>query len=204
MLNTGINDLSTQSQMGTLNWCSIISFQLIICLHCPNPGGFFGVLGFGEGSMNGNPLFFNRSKILKPLDDFASIEAPQPTLFQKMAALSKNLSSVSVSNLGALNLGGETNHSRSSTSLEGYDKGEFNDVNERKRKNSSKNDGEDFSIDGSNLNSDSDDQFMENSTINEVEESDENGENISNVNSTVTCGSGGDHKCKKKSFQRRI
>ncbi|CAI9766186.1 unnamed protein product [Fraxinus pennsylvanica] len=201
MLNNGFNDLSTQSQMGTLSWSSNNQFSTNNLLQQPQSSGGFGVMGFGEGSMDGNPLLLNRSKILKPLDGFASIGS-QPTLFQKRAALRKNLDSGSVSNLGALGLGGEINHSRSSTSLEGYDKkGEFSDVNERKRKNSSGDDGEDFSIDGSNLNYDTDDLFLENSTINKVEESGKNGGSGSNVNSSVTCGGGGgDHKGKKKGF----
>ncbi|XP_022842930.1 transcription factor ICE1-like [Olea europaea var. sylvestris] len=198
MLNNCSNDLSTQSQMGTLNWSFNHQFSTNNFLQLPQSSEGFGVMGFGEGSMNGNPLFVNSSKILKPLDGFASIGS-QPTLFQKRAALRKNLASGSVSNLGSLNLGGEINHSRSSTSLEGFDKkGEFSDVNERKRKNSSGDDGEDFSIDGSNLNYDSDDQFLENSTINKVEEIGKNGGSSSNVNSTVTCGGSGDHKGKKK------
>ncbi|CAA3008842.1 transcription factor ICE1-like [Olea europaea subsp. europaea] len=197
MMNSAFNDLSTQSQMGALNLSSNSQFSSANLLQLPQTSGGFGVLGFGDGSMNGNPLFFNRSKMLKPLDDFASVGA-QPTLFQKRAALRKNLASGSVSSLGVLNLGGEINHSRSSTSLEGYDKkGELSDVNERKRKNSSGDDGEDFSIDGSNLNYDSDDQFLENSTVNKMDETGKNGGNSSNANSTVT-GSGGDHKGKKK------
>ncbi|CAI9766185.1 unnamed protein product [Fraxinus pennsylvanica] len=198
LLNSGSNDSSTHFQMGTLNWSSNHQFSNTNLLQLPKSSGGFGVLGLGEGSMNGNPLFFNRSKILKPLDDFASIGA-QSILFQKRADLRKNLASGSASNLSALNLGGEINHSQSSTSLEGYDKkGEFSHVNERKRKNSSRDDGEDFSIDGSNLNYDTDDQFLENSTINNVEESGKNGGNSSNANSTVTCGGGGGaHKSKR-------
>ncbi|XP_019196153.1 PREDICTED: transcription factor ICE1-like [Ipomoea nil] len=59
-------------------------------------GGGGGPLGFGEAfndnNNNNNVLFLNnlnRSKLLKPLDNFGSIGA-QPTLFQKRAALRKN------------------------------------------------------------------------------------------------------------------
>ncbi|GFY88573.1 hypothetical protein Acr_06g0005130 [Actinidia rufa] len=69
---------------------------------------------------------------------------------------------------------------------------EVSEVNE-KRKQSSGDDVEDFRIDGSGLNYDSD-EFLE---CNKVEKSGKNGGNSSNVNSTVT---GGDQKGKKKGF----
>ncbi|KAK6147978.1 hypothetical protein DH2020_018890 [Rehmannia glutinosa] len=173
LLSGGFNDLSANAQMGTLNLSSNTQFTSN-SLH-----GGFGAFGFGEGSMQGNSLFFNRSKVLKPLDNFATIGA-QPTLFQKRAALRKNLGNNSVSNLGSLNLGGETNH----ISLKSPTNVEISEENERKRKSSSVDDLEDLSIDGSNLNYDSDDQFLENSA-----------KNGSHANSTVSVG---DQKGKKK------
>ncbi|KAK4362083.1 hypothetical protein RND71_017324 [Anisodus tanguticus] len=125
-----------------------------------------------------NSIFLNRSKLLKPLDNFTSIGA-QPTLFQKRAALRKNLA-----NNGGGNLGNEIG--QSSTSKE---------VNEIKRKYSNGDEFDDVSIDGSTLNYDSDD-FVDN-TNNKVEDSvsNKNGGNSSNATSTVT---GVDQKGKKK------
>ncbi|KAK4436766.1 Transcription factor ICE1 [Sesamum alatum] len=190
------HDLGAHSQMGTLNLSSNTQFGSNSLLQLPQGSGGFGGFGFGEGSMQGSSLFLNRSKILKPLDNFASIGS-QPTLFQKRAALRKNLGS----NLGCLNIRGETNQSslKSPTNVEGYDKkGEISEENDRKRKNSSGDDVEDVSIDGSTLNYDSDDQFLDNScAVNRVEESGKNGGSSSHANSTVT-GGGGDQKGKKK------
>ncbi|KAL0441811.1 UNVERIFIED_CONTAM: Transcription factor ICE1 [Sesamum radiatum] len=157
--------------MGTLNLSSNTQFGSNSLLQLPQGSGGFGGFGFGEGSMQGNSLFFNRSKILKPLDNFASIGA-QPTLFQKRAALGRILAVI----VGAI-------------------WGEVSEENERKRKNSSGDDVEDVSIDGSTLNYDSDDQFLDNSAGNKVEESAKNGGSSSHANSTVT---GGDQKGKKK------
>nr|GMC73710.1 transcription factor ICE1-like [Ipomoea batatas] len=50
----------------------------------------FGETFFNDNNSNAMFLNLNRSKLLKPLDNFASIGA-QPTLFQKRAALRKNL-----------------------------------------------------------------------------------------------------------------
>ncbi|KAI3455143.1 hypothetical protein Pfo_030871 [Paulownia fortunei] len=200
ILNGGFSDLGANAQIGTLNLSSNTQFASNSLLQLPQGSGGFGAFGFGEGSMQGNSLFFNRSKTLKPLDNFASIGA-QPTLFQKRAALRKNLGISSGSNLGSLNLGGETNQislksPTSATNVEGYDKkGEVSEENERKRKTSSGDDLEDWSIDGSNLNYDSDDQFLENSAVNKVEERAKNGGGSSHANSTIT---GGDQKGKKK------
>lgn len=59
----------------------------------------FSPLGFVDGSANENSLFLNRSKLLKPLDNFVSNGA-QPTLFQKRAALRKNLANTTGGSLG--------------------------------------------------------------------------------------------------------
>ncbi|KAK4414078.1 Transcription factor ICE1 [Sesamum alatum] len=163
----GFSDLGAQSQLGTLNLCP------------NNPQ--FGANSFLQlpQSSGGNSLLFGRPKILKPLDNFASVGA-QPTLFQKRAALRRNLGS----NLGSLNLVNQMN-------LKPASSGAIDDqVNEKKRKASSGDDLEDISIDGTNLNYDSEDQVFDNSSVNKLEESDKNG-----VNSSIT---GGDQKGKKK------
>uniref|UniRef100_A0A5B6YGY2 Putative ICE1 n=1 Tax=Davidia involucrata TaxID=16924 RepID=A0A5B6YGY2_DAVIN len=183
---TGFTDLSSQPQMGTPNLSSNPQFStthlLQLAENSSTVGAGFcssGFRGFEEGS--GNSLFLNRSKMLKPLENFASIGA-QPTLFQKRAALRKNLGN----NLGLLG----TDGGQVSTDVEGYNgKREEGEMNEKKRRNSIGNDVEDVSIDGLNYDSD---EFTEN---NKVEESAKNGWNSSNGNSTVT---GGDQKGKKK------
>ncbi|KZV21767.1 pentatricopeptide repeat-containing protein mitochondrial-like [Dorcoceras hygrometricum] len=171
ILGDGFGDLSAQAQFGAFNLSSTANL-----LQFPQASGGFGAFGYGESSIQGNSLF-NRFKILKPLDNFASLGA-QPTLFQKRAALKKNLIDNDSKNLGSLNLGGDLNEMslispNSSTFMEEYDK---------KRKLS------DVSIEESNLNYDSDDQFLENCGINKVEGSGKNGGNDSNANSTVTGG----------------
>ncbi|XP_031131287.1 transcription factor ICE1 [Ipomoea triloba] len=189
VLGGGFGDLSCQNFLGAPNLSSVPQFGSTHLLQLPHNGGGggFGPLGFGEGCVNlnvnenenENALFLNRSKLLKPLDNFASIGA-QPTLFQKRAALRKNLGNSS-GNLALL--GGEIGHTDSS-----FDK--KSEVNERKRKGSNGGDElEDVSIDGSNLNYDSD-ELVENSG--KVDESVKNGV-ISSSNAT-----GGDQKGKKK------
>ncbi|XP_057791502.1 transcription factor ICE1-like [Salvia miltiorrhiza] len=107
-------------------------------LNCGFPMGNIG-FGLGEGSASS---LFNRSKILKPLDHNFGSMGSQPTLFQKRAALRKNLGS----NLGCLSL----------------DRSQIYE-SEMKRKGSSGDDVEDLSIDGSSFNYDSDDQFLDSS-----------------------------------------
>ncbi|KAL2234505.1 transcription factor ICE1 [Sesamum indicum] len=162
----GLSDLGAQYLLGTLNLCP------------NNPQ--FGANSFLQlpQSSGGSSLLFNKPKILKPLDNFASVGA-QPTLFQKRAALRRNLGS----NLGSLNLVNQM-------SLKSPSSGAIGEVNEKKRKASSVDDLEDISIDGTNLNYDSEDQVFENSSANKLEESDKNG-----GNSSIT---GGDQKGKKK------
>lgn len=160
--------------MGSPNLTSDPHFSTTHLLQLPgnsggNGFGSPGFPGFEEGS--GTSLFFNRSKLLKPLDNFASVGA-QPTLFQKRAALRKNLTDPT-GNLGGLGEG-----------------------NEKKRKSSSSwDDMDNLSFDGSGLNYDSDD-FTENNNSKFDQESVKNGGNSSNANSTVT--GGGDQKGKKK------
>lgn len=188
IVNGGFSDLGSQSQISSPNLNSGTQFSSAHLLQMPqNTGGGFGTFGFGEGSGNVNSLFLNRSKLLQPLDNFTSVGA-QPTLFQKRAALRKNLAT-NGSNLGVL--GGEIGQS-SATSLDAYKNKEIGEVNLLKRKNSTGDDFEDASIDGSNLNYDSDD-LTENTKL--VEDGIRNGGNSSNANSTVT---GEDQKGKKK------
>lgn len=191
ILSGGFTDLGSQNnQIMSPNLNSGPQFPGAHMLQMPQNSGGFGTFGFGESSGNVNSLFLNRSKLLQPLDNFASIGS-QPTLFQKRAALRKNLAS-NGSNLGVL--GGEVGQSSGST-VEAYKKKEAGDMTTLKRKNSTGDDFDDASIDGSNLNYDSDD-LTENTNNNKlVEEGVRNGGNSSNANSTVT---GEDQKGKKK------
>ncbi|XP_027357488.1 transcription factor ICE1-like isoform X2 [Abrus precatorius] len=117
---------------------------------------FAGFQNLEEGSAS-KPLFLNRSKILRPLESLPPSGA-QPTLFQKRAALRKNMGSEG-----------------------GRGKCEVGEGSDKKRKEEV----EDVSFDGSGLNYDSDD--LTESNYNKVEEiSGKNGGNSSNGNSTVT------------------
>ncbi|KAG6390716.1 hypothetical protein SASPL_148460 [Salvia splendens] len=103
----------------------------------------------GDAMLEGNSLLFNnRSKVLKPL---GSSMGSQPTLFQKRAALRKNLGS----NLGCLSLDRNNNNSNNQILL----------FNERKLGSS----GDDLSIDGSNFNCDSDDDNLLGSSVRNVD-----------------------------------
>lgn len=152
-------------------------------------------IGFGGAFAQDSSLFFNRSKILKPLDhNYGSMgsspsqpqpqpqqqqqQQQQPTLFQKRAALRNNFGS----NLGALSL--ERRRVVEAAAEETSD--------QRKRKSSSGDDFEDLSFDGSNLNYDSDDQFLENSGVVSKAEME------SSVKNGGGGGGGGEGKGKKK------
>ncbi|KDP22547.1 hypothetical protein JCGZ_26378 [Jatropha curcas] len=176
-------DMSSNNQISSSNLCTDPSFSTTRMLQLPETcPGFAGFRGFDESS--GNALFLNRSKLLRPLETFPSMGA-QPTLFQKRAALRKNLAD-NGSNLGALS-GIEINKGKREMSQMGEE-------NERKRKLGNVDDTfEDVSIDGSGLNYDSD-EFTENTKMEEIGK---NGGNSSNANSSVT-GGGGDQKGKKK------
>nr|POE79216.1 transcription factor ice1 [Quercus suber] len=185
LANRGVGDLSnftdlgSNSQINSPNLCLDPQFQTSRLLNFPETGsssGFDGFKGFEENS--GNALFLNRAKLLRPLESFPSVGA-QPTLFQKRAALRKNLEE-SGANLEI------------SKAVE-VDKGkrEMGEENERKRKLSIGDDIEDVSFDGSGLNYDSD-EFLENE---KAEMNVKNGGNSSNGNSTVTLG---EQKGKKK------
>ncbi|XP_015079091.1 transcription factor ICE1 [Solanum pennellii] len=173
----GFHDLSSQNQMGNPN---LNSFTQYPSSHLPQNTTTtgFSPLGFVDGSANENSLFLNRSKLLKPLDNFASNGA-QPTLFQKRAALRKNLANTTGGSLG--DFGGEIGQNS------------MNGENERKRKWGSGEELDDVSFDGCTLSYDSDD-LTENVT-NKVDDSVKNGGNSSNATSTVT---GGNQKGKKK------
>ncbi|XP_016501993.2 transcription factor ICE1-like [Nicotiana tabacum] len=166
----GFQDLSS------FNLSSCTQFPSSHLLQLPqNSATGFSPLGFSDGSVNENSLFLNRSKLLKPLDNFTSVGS-QPTLFQKRAALRKNLANNNCGSLG--DFGGEIGEKEESG---------------KKRKWENGDELEDVSIDGFTLNYDSD-EFVENCS-NKVEDSVKNGGNSSNATSTVT---GGDQKRKKK------
>ncbi|CAL5204477.1 unnamed protein product [Lathyrus oleraceus] len=94
--------------------------------HLPQTNnGFMGFQNSEEGS--GKSLFLNRPKVLRPLDSLPP-SGTQPTLFQKRAALRKNLG-----------------------------KGEIGEGSDNKRKFSGGDEIEDLSFDWSGLNCDSDD-----------------------------------------------
>ncbi|XVE56501.1 hypothetical protein DITRI_Ditri04bG0015400 [Diplodiscus trichospermus] len=186
--NTGglgsFTDLSHGSHIDTANLCPETQFSNAGMVQLPENGdGFTGFQGFDENA--GNAMFLTRSKLLRPLESFPSVGA-QPTLFQKRAALRKNLAD----NGGNFEvLGGGKGSASSGIELD-RGKKEMGEENE-KRKIDNRDDIEDGSIDGSALNYDSD-EFTEN---NKVEETLKNGGNTSNANSTVT---GGDQRGKKK------
>ncbi|KAL5791582.1 hypothetical protein ACOSP7_000176 [Xanthoceras sorbifolium] len=176
-ITTTPHTLCSDPQFGTTN--RLLQFP-------ENGTNFSGFRCFDEN--NGNSLFLNRSKLLRPLETFPSMGA-QPTLFQKRAALRKNLAD----NNGAPNLGAlGPQNSQILSGIDG-DKGKkgINEDNEKRRRMMNASDDlEDVSIDGSCLNYDSDD-FIENSKLEEIGK---NGGSSSNANSTVT---GGDQKRKK-------
>ncbi|KAF7135251.1 hypothetical protein RHSIM_Rhsim08G0196100 [Rhododendron simsii] len=179
---TGFNDLTSQTQMGISNLASDPQFSTTHLLQLAENKSMAGFSSLGFQGFHENSLFLNRSKVLKPLDNFASI-GEQPTLFQKRVR--KNLET-NGSNLGVLGSEGGGELLRNG---EGYN-GNM-EVSEKKRKLISMEDVDEFSIDGSGLNYDSD-EFLESC---KGEESGRNGGNSSNGNSTVT---GGDQKGKKK------
>ncbi|XP_022770996.1 transcription factor ICE1-like [Durio zibethinus] len=177
-------DLSHGSQIDTSNLCPETQFSSSRIVHLPENGVRFA--GFQEFDDNpGNALFLNRSKLLRPLESFPSVGA-QPTLFQKRAALRKNLAD-NGGNFGVLGEG----KVNASSGIEGDKRKKEMGEEIEKRKINNRDDLEDVSIDGSALNYDSD-ELTEN---NKVAETLKNGGNTSNANSTVT---GGDQKGKKK------
>lgn len=185
-LLTGFTDLSPTSHMNTPNLC--LGSQLTapnVPQLSENCSGLAGFQSFDENL--GNALLLNRSKLLRPLESFPSVGA-QPTLFQKRAALRKNLAD-NGSNLGVLSPDGGWFSNR----IEG--KNEVGDENGKKRKMIYADDLQDTSIDTSHFNYDSDD-FTENNNNTKLDENGRNAGNTSNANSTVT--GGGDQKGKKK------
>ncbi|KAJ9140101.1 hypothetical protein P3X46_030784 [Hevea brasiliensis] len=170
-------DFSSNNQISTSNLCSDLPFPTTCMLQLPENGP--GLTGFrGSDESSGNTLFLNRSKLLRPLETFPSMGA-QPTLFQKRAALRKNLGDLS---------GIEIDKGKRELTQLGKE-------NEKKRKMGNVDDiVEDVSIDGSGLNYDSD-ELTENTKMEEIGK---NGGNSSNANSSVTGGGVGDQKGKKK------
>ncbi|KAE9604240.1 hypothetical protein Lal_00001683 [Lupinus albus] len=169
------NDLNSKNPLSNI---PNLGSSSIMQLH-QNTTNFAGFQNnFEEGSGGNNKaLFLNRSKILRPLESLPPSGA-QPTLFQKRAALRKNMGS------------------ESGIGVVGSVFGEGSDRKMMKMSNSVELDMEDGSFDGSGLNYDSDD--LTESNNNKVEENNgRNGGNSSNGNSTVT-GGVVDHKGKKK------
>ncbi|KAK1407142.1 hypothetical protein QVD17_38753 [Tagetes erecta] len=157
-------DLGSQSQLNVANFTSDPQFSTNNLLQLT--GNSFGSPGypFPENGLPGSSLMLNRPKLLKPLDNFVPTGAP-PTLFQKRAALRRNLSDInSGAGAGDGDMGGE--------------------MNEKKR---SWDEVDDLSLDGSALNYDSDD-FTGNFEENGVKIG--GGRNCSVSNSTVTAGGG--------------
>ncbi|CAL0305211.1 unnamed protein product [Lupinus luteus] len=170
------DDLNSKNQLSTLpNLASSNIIQLQ--QDATNFAGFQNSFEEGSGG-NNKAMFLNRSKILRPLESLPPSGA-QPTLFQKRAALRKNMGSESGIGIGT---GGSVF-------------GEGSDRKMMKMSNSVELDIEDGSFDGSGLNYDSDDLTESN---NKVEENNgRNGGNSCNGNSTVT-GGVVDQKGKKK------
>ncbi|KAI3688631.1 hypothetical protein L2E82_46351 [Cichorium intybus] len=195
----GFCDLGAQTQMGVSNLNSDPQFSATHLVQLAGNG--FGTPAFPslEEGLSGTSLVLNRSKLLKPLDNFASTGAP-PTLFQKRAALRRNLSDTNTAVDGDVGRAGlRRNLSDVNTAA-----GDGSDgMNEKKRKSSggSWDDVDNLSLDGSGLNYDSDD-FTVNTTTNFEENGIKiNGGNSSNANSTVTAaitGGGSNQKGKKK------
>ncbi|CAK8568071.1 unnamed protein product [Lathyrus sativus] len=108
---------------------SLVDFTATEMMSLPHlaqtSNGFMGFQNSEEGS--GKSLFLNRPKVLRPLDSLPP-SGTQPTLFQKRAALRKNMG-----------------------------KGEIGEGSDKKRKFSGGDEIEDLSFDGSGLNYDSDD-----------------------------------------------
>ncbi|KAK7282125.1 hypothetical protein RIF29_10685 [Crotalaria pallida] len=177
LLGGGFNDFNSKNQLSTLPNLGATS---ITQLHQNTTNNFVFQSNFGEGSGGNKAVFLNRSKILRPLESLPPSGA-QPTLFQKRAALRKNMGSESGVGAGASVFG------------------EGSERKMMKMSNSVELEMEDGSFDGSGLNYDSDDLTeSNNNNNNKVEENNgRNGGNSSNGNSTVT-GGVVDQKGKKK------
>uniref|UniRef100_A0A7N0RB03 BHLH domain-containing protein n=1 Tax=Kalanchoe fedtschenkoi TaxID=63787 RepID=A0A7N0RB03_KALFE len=143
---------------------------------CAGAGGGVGLdLGFkGFDDVRSNGVFMNRSKLLGPLDSFPSSGA-QPTLFQKRAALRKNFTLQS----GVV----EGDKAKREACL--------NEMMSKRKSGSGVDEFDDVSVDGSELNYDSD-EFAESYKL---EENGKNGRRSSNGNRGVTVG---DRKGRKK------
>ncbi|KAL8215855.1 hypothetical protein R6Q57_022692 [Mikania cordata] len=169
----GFCDLGSQSQIGGSNLGSDPQFSSNHLLQLAGNGFGSPPFPFSDNGFAGNSLILNRSKLLKPLDNFAFTGAP-PTLFQKRAALRRSLSDV--------NAGDGADEMNEKRKISG---GNWDDV-------------DNLSLDGSGLNYDSD-EFTVNTTGNFEENGVKiSGGNCSISNSTVTGAGGGNQKGKKK------
>ncbi|XP_023757986.1 transcription factor ICE1 [Lactuca sativa] len=192
----GFCDLGGQTQMGVSSLNSDPQFSTAHLLQLAGNGFGTPVFPSLEDGLTGTSLGLNRSKLLKPLDSFASAGAP-PTLFQKRAALRRNLSDINTTIDGD---GGGAGLGRSLSDVNTAGGGGSDGMNEKKRKSSggSWDDVDNLSLDGSGLNYDSDDITMNTTTNFEENGIKINGGNSSNANSTVTGGIGSNQKGKKK------
>ncbi|KAJ7957182.1 Transcription factor Inducer of CBF expression 1 [Quillaja saponaria] len=189
----GFTDSSSNNQISFPNLCLDSQITTTRMLQLPeNITCFAGFRNFDEGSGSGSgsgagkALLPNRPNILRPLE-YSPSSGAQPTLFQKRAALRKNLAD-NGGNVGVLDFDGGLIPNR----FEGdQGKYELREEYDKKRKLSNLDDWEDASIDGSVLNYDSD-EFTDN---NKEEETAKNGGHSSHANSTITAG---DQKGKKK------
>lgn len=151
-------------------------------------------IGFeGSSSGDGDALFLNRSKVLRPLEILQPV-GTQPTLFQKRAALRQS-SAAGAINLGNLDLrrGTEVSARPDGNWGKRLDDGEF----EKKRKINDEDEFEEASIDASGLNYDSSDEPFENKKVDESEDTNNGGNNNSNANTTVTTVVVGDDQKEK-------
>lgn len=210
---SGFTEFSHQNEMGSPNLGSNSQFSTPHLVQLGENDGF----GIGSGSRFrgleeglGSSMFMNRtSKLLKPLDNSAPVGA-QPTLFQKRAALRKNVFGVGDGGSDSGNLlnsrggGGDDSGFNSNGGGEGGDDRKLNSGGENEKKRKFGNVGvlDSVSLDGSAFNYDSDDFTENNSFKIGGDDGAKNGGTNSNNNSTLTGGGGGgggvDSKGKKK------
>ncbi|XP_072965234.1 transcription factor ICE1-like [Typha angustifolia] len=170
----GFPDFRQNAQMGGLNLASGTHISGTHFVDCSGPSSGAGFQHLGLDSFDNAP-FFNRAKVLRPLEIFPP-EGAQPNLFQKRAAAALRQNS---------GVGGE--------------RGGVLEFLEKKRKGRSDDDEMDEHLfDGSGLNYDSEEEEGAENAKDEgdVKNSGGGGGNNSNANSTVTLGGAG--KGKKK------
>ncbi|KAJ8752621.1 hypothetical protein K2173_005510 [Erythroxylum novogranatense] len=178
----GFADFCSHNQIVTPDFCTDPqSLTTRIIQFCENGSGFTGFRDFDENP--GTNMFMNRSKLLRPLETFPSTGA-QPTLFQKRAALRKNLA-----DCGSLgDLSGRIARDEGKVEMTPSNEG-----HEKKKSIPESNKIEDLSMDGSGLNYDSD-ELTDNYKLEEIGKPGDN----SNANSSIQGDGNGDQKAKRK------